>query len=220
MSEAVNKTKELIASLNLASSSSWTIQDVLGKEDADKAAEIIRLVTNDEDFFPIKVGEKARTDASTAAKMLTLRNTLVSFEADEGNEDYRKFWREMKELNDYYFLQFVYDLYKMHDGLMDDVNRLRLEEKSTIQEEKEKKEKEQAEISTKKATLDEIAAGFESDTDYLVVVSNGKINQFDNVKDAESFINDLKFSEGEFGAILKRKVDGVYSVANRKIYEA
>lgn len=209
MSEAVNKTKELIASLNLASSSSWTIQDVLEKEDANKAAEIIRLVTNDEDFFPIKVGEKARTDASTAAKMLTLRNTLVSFEADEGNEGYRKFWREMKELNDYYFLQFVYDLYKMHDGLMDDVNRLRLEEKSNIQEEKEKK-----------ATLEEIAASVESDADYLVVVSNGETKQLDNVKDAESFIKELKFSDGEFGAILKRKVDGVYSVGKRKLYEA
>ena len=126
MSEAVKKAKELLAEFEAPASEKWTLDDVLGKRDADKASEVIRLVVNNPDFPPMKVGDRARTDKSTANKMLTLRKTLKAFKASEGNPDYVPFWQEMLEINDYYFLLFVKDLAELDENLMDGVNELRV----------------------------------------------------------------------------------------------
>ena len=90
MSNSVERAKELLDSLNLEKPTDWTIEDVIAKRDARKAAEVIRLVTTDKSFKPTKVGEKARTDKGTAKKMLELRGILERFNDDEGNEDYRE----------------------------------------------------------------------------------------------------------------------------------
>lgn len=128
MSEALKNAKAILAEFEIPVESAWTLEDVLGKKDADKASEVIRLVISNPDFPPMIVGKKARTDAETAKKMLKLRKTLKTFDATEGNPDYAPFWKEMIELNDYYFLLFVKDLADLDADLMAGVNELRKKE--------------------------------------------------------------------------------------------
>jgi len=126
---AVDQVKSKIRSLNLSDSEDWTPAMVIN--DADKAAEVIKLAITDKDFveFEFKNGTKVRTNISTAKKMLTLRSTLESFTRTENDISYSVFWKEMKELNDAYFLQFFIDLYETDDNLMSTVNRIRKEKK-------------------------------------------------------------------------------------------
>lgn len=131
---AVEQVRQNIKKLNLVDSEDWTIVMVLN--DADKAAEVIKLAITDKDFvqFEFKNGRKLRTNVTTAKKMLTLRGTLGTFTATEENDTYAMFWKEMKETNDAYFLQFVIDLYETDENLMDTVNRLRREKKAAAVE--------------------------------------------------------------------------------------
>ncbi len=152
---AVEQVKAKIRSLNLAESEDWTPAMVIN--DADKAAEVIKLAITDKDFveFEFKNGNKVRTNVSTAKKMLTLRNTLYSFTSTENDISYSVFWKEMKDINDAYFLQFFIDLYETDENLMATVNRIRREKKAAAiergkkayaarkaKEEEEKKEEE------------------------------------------------------------------------------
>lgn len=131
---AVDQVKANIKRLNLVESEDWT--PVMVVNDADKAAEVIKIAITDKSFvdFEFTDGRKVRTSASTAKKMLTIRTNLKNFTATEDNDTYAKFWKEMRDLNDAYFLQFFVDLYETDENLMDTVNRLRRERKAAAVE--------------------------------------------------------------------------------------
>lgn len=127
---AVETVRANIRKLNFKDSEDWTPAMVVA--DSDKAAEVIKLAITDKSFveFEFKSGRKLRTNVSTAKKMLTLRNTLKTFTATEENDTYAQFWKEMRDINDAYFLQFWIDLYETDENLMNTVNRLRAEKKA------------------------------------------------------------------------------------------
>ena len=126
---AVQRVKANIAAILKQDNDEWTIQDVLA--DPDKAAEVIKLAITDKDFvsFEFKSDTKRRTDISTARKMLNIRNTLSTFTETEENSTYAEFWKEMRDVNDSYFFQFVIDLYTIDENFLNTVNRLRKEKK-------------------------------------------------------------------------------------------
>ena len=127
--KATDRVRANIKRLNLSTEDAWTITDVI--EDADKAAEVIKLVTSEEDFEWLVFGDgsKRRSNVSTSKKMLSLRTSLKTFINTEDNDTYMLFWTEMKDINDAYFIQFVLDLYEADENLMDKVNRIRREKK-------------------------------------------------------------------------------------------
>lgn len=126
---AVETVRANIKKLGIMESDNWTPAMVI--TDADKAAEVIKLAISDPSFvdFEFKSGRKVRTSSSTAKKMLTVRNNLKNFTATEDNDTYSMFWKEMRDINDAYFLQFFIDLYETDENLMDTVNRVRRERK-------------------------------------------------------------------------------------------
>lgn len=126
---AVETVRANLKKLNLVESDDWTPTIVVA--DADKAAEVIKVAISDKDFveFEFRNGRKLRTNVSTAKKMLSLRGTLKTFTDTEENDTYAMFWKEMREVNDAYFLQFFIDLYETDENLMDTINRIRRERK-------------------------------------------------------------------------------------------
>lgn len=228
MSNSVARAKELLDSLNLETSKDWTIEDVIAKRDANKAAEVIRLVTTDKEFRPTKVGEKARTDKSTAKKMLELRSTLERFNDDEGSEDYRPFWKEMKEINDYYFLLFVKDLYQLDNTLMDKVNELRNREDSAKANELQDKQAKKEDIRIKKQALnDAVNAKISAGEEYELFIAAARkddgeiqVTSFSDEDAASEWVETFEYGDSGYGSILTIKKDGSAAVGTRKLYTA
>ena len=232
MSRAKERAEELLAEYSSPINVDWTLDDVLGKRDGDKAAEIIRLVTEAEGFMPFviqngsvvsKSKKKARTDVSSAKKMLSIRKTLKEFERTEANDNYVGFWEEMLEINDYYFLLFVKDLYDLDNDLMDGFNKFRREHMEGKEKDKAAKELAKKKTANQKKILAGMANKADIQQDFVVAVAGEGgdfIEQFSDEEEAKDFIENYNFQEGQYGAILTPKKDGTWACGARKVYTA
>ena len=228
MSNSVQKAKELLDSFDFDISTNWTIEDVLAKRDAGKASEIIRLAITEKGFETTKAGEEAAVEKSVAKKMLELRAILEKLDDSEGREEYRTFWKEMKEINDYYFLLFVKDLYQTDNTLMEKVNELRNRENSIKASELHDKQAKKEVLRAKKQALGDavnaqIDAGIIYEPFIVAARKNNdaiEIASYSDESEASEWIESFDFGDSGYGAILTIKKDGTAAVGTRKLHTA
>ena len=125
------KLEELISeAAEIEGAPEWTLTEAV--RNPEIAWEIINLLIRDDKFITEIVGkskDKFRTNVSTIKEMSALRKKIVKYADGDYADDYKAFYKELRDVLDTYAAKVLLDMYKEDETVIQKASELKVVKK-------------------------------------------------------------------------------------------